>query len=132
MQKRIQTWSTVKNGVIKSYEGQTKSFEQYSLQVKTEKLVQQAYVDHLLSQLAQASQAPVVVADTKSNEQILKQIESLKMSLNPISKFFDNGHQAVTQKKRLSKKDKEKLEDEAQIQKMELASLQRLKKKGIV
>lgn len=89
-------------------------------------LLEAEIIDLKLSQIGR----PVI--DMNVYQSLFDELQAIKTGLNPVSKFFDDGHQALPQKKRLSKKDKERFEDEVQIQKMELASLQRLKKKGII
>jgi len=127
MNKKIQSWSTVRNGISTPYTGAVKTFAEYQAEIRTEKLVNKAYTDHLLQQLAVAQQAPVAVDQVKSNAEILEQIESLKMSLKPVATFLDNiskpvikNTKAPTKLERLAK----------QKEKIRLSALAKFKQNG--
>jgi hypothetical protein len=129
MEKRIQTWSTVKNGISTPYAGAVKSFNEYQNEIRTQKLVDKAYKDHLLSQLAVAQQAPVAVDQVKSNNEILQSIETLKASLTPVTKFFETTSFSQP-KKRISAKERLKLEEEKIERELDLKAIAYLNKKG--
>ena len=113
--------------MYKKYTEKVKSFEQYQNQIQTEKLVQKAYTDHLLSQLAVASQAPAIAVDIKSNQEILMQIEQLKMSLQPVATFLDNISKPVTKNTKAPTK-AERLAQ--QKEKIRLSALAKFKQNG--
>ena len=124
MEKRIQTWSMIKNGIRTPYTGKIKTFEQYRAEIRTEKLVQKAYKDHLLQQLAEAKQVPVQA------DSVIDGLNEIKEMVKPAYQFFNTPQSTPASKKRISKKEKERLANEEYERQMDLKALAFLNKKG--
>ena len=65
------------------YNEKLKSFEQYHALKQTEKLIQKAYTDHLLNELAKATQS-----QPDNKDEVLQSLNELKEMVKPSHKFF--------------------------------------------
>jgi len=91
----------------KDKQSKIKSFNDYANQVRTEKLVQKAYTDHLLQQLAEAKHSPV-----QENKAVLDKINELSSTLEPVSRFFSLDIKEIQPvKKRVSKAERLAIEE---------------------
>ncbi|RAJ22884.1 hypothetical protein [Pedobacter cryoconitis] len=111
MNKRIQTWSTIKDGKRVPYTGKVKSFNEYQAEVRTEKLLQKAFTDHLLQQLAEARQIPL-----KEDKAVIEALNELKEMVVPLTdniEFIKNKYTKPVHKP--SKKTISKAEKQAAI-----------------
>jgi len=107
----------------KTKESKVKSFNDYANQVRTEKMVQKAYTDHLLHQLAEATHSPA-----KGNNEVLEKLNALDVKLNPVADFF--APVPVEPKPvRISKKQREQQELEEHEKMLEKIAIERVKQK---
>lgn len=107
--------------MVKTYNQKLKSFEQYVAQKRTEKLLDKAYKDHLLQQLAVATQS-----QPASDNIVLQELKELKELVTPVITFFTTEKPEI--KKRISSKERKRLADEEQEKMLEIKALQFLKK----
>ncbi len=66
------------------YTGKVKSFDEYQDEVRTEKLLQKAYLDHLLQQLSEARQIPF-----KEDKVVLEALKELKEMVSPLTENIE-------------------------------------------
>ncbi|MCX2486581.1 hypothetical protein [Pedobacter sp. MR2016-24] len=113
----------------KTYNEKLKSFEQYHAMKQTEKLVQKAYTDHLLQQLAEATQPQ----PTNQNE-VIQSLNELKEMVKPSTDFFTTPTSAhpvnPVKKTRISKKAREQQELEDHLKMLERKALLKIKNEG--
>jgi hypothetical protein len=69
--------------IEKPYSEKVKSFNQYRDQIRTDKLIDKAYKDHLLEQLAEAKQS-----QPKHDPEVAERLKMIDEKLIPVIKFF--------------------------------------------
>jgi len=104
----------------------SQSFNDYVNQVKVKRLADKIYTDYLLMQLEEAKAA----SSSPSNDllEIKEMLKSLSTDLKPTIKFF--AQPSTEPKKRISKKEKERLDFEAYEKRLQLKALSYIKNGG--